>query len=50
MVADLQLAVRIPDTLLLSKTQPILLKLGGKSMVKVKIDQQKVETILQIWA
>lgn len=39
LVADLQLAVRIPDTLLLSKTQPILLKLGGKSIVKVKIDQ-----------
>ena len=38
LVADPKLAVRIPDTLLLSKTQPILLKLGGKSIVKVKID------------
>ena len=39
LVADLKLAVRIPGTLLLSKTQPILMKLGGKSIVKVKIDQ-----------
>lgn len=37
LVADLQLAIRIPDTLLLSPTEPILLKLGGKGYVKGKL-------------